>query len=278
MRWCLQGENAIGDLLMQTPAIRALRERGPDAEIHYFHGEDRRSHALLQGNPHLTQLHVGEAFSAADWDRYVYMDAWEALQWGLRERVSLVKGFGALLGVAVSDAKYDYCMTREEEVSGHALAQELGEGKPVVIIARHSASCSSNNPRIGIPNKCVSNTVWIRVTKWLLKEGFQPVAIGSREEESDPRYQEWPWKKLYGLPLREVAALLKAVNATLSVDTGIRHLAAAAGGNMYCISGAISLERISCIPIREGQQIFEEYRPLRDVTAEQIIAGAQRVL
>lgn len=51
-------DDARGDVLLTTPAVRALKEKNPDAEIHYLARRD--SSQVLVGNPHITQLHIME--------------------------------------------------------------------------------------------------------------------------------------------------------------------------------------------------------------------------
>jgi ADP-heptose:LPS heptosyltransferase len=80
------------------------------------------------------------------------------------------------------------------------------------------------------------------------------------------------------LPIRDVAALLAASHAVLSVDTGIRHLAAAVGANLYCVSGAVPLSLIRCVPVRGGQRVHEAAIAVSDVDASILIDGASKVL
>ena len=168
-------------------------------------------------------------------------------------------------------------MTGAERQRGRALASEYGEGRPVVVVARHSVSCHSNAPGYP-PNKCVANRHWHALSVWLDKQGFRPLAIGSPSEARDERYAAWAGARAYDLPIRDVAGLLSASRAVLSVDTGIRHLAAAVGANLYCVSGAIPLSLIRCVPVRAGQRIHEAAISVSDVDAEILIDGASRVL
>ena len=290
MRWCLFGDNLIGDQLMTTPAIRSRKLAHPEDEILYFFGSEKGTYVMMDGNPYLDKLEVIDGINhdnsgdvekvSAEYnaDRVVLMKPAIAFNYGVQNQTSLCEGFGSMLDVTIDSLKYDYYPKPEELEEGKRLVEEVGEGKPVVIIARHSASCSSNDPRVGTANKCVSNKTWVQVADWLLREGFVPVAVGSKKELDDGRYSEWPGKKLYGYPLRTVAGILKAAAGTLSVDTGIRHLAAAVGGNEYCISGAIPLGLIRCEAVIEGQRIHEDHRPLPYVTTKLIVDGAKKIL
>ena len=148
-----------------------------------------------------------------------------------------------------------------------------------MIVARHSASCSSNDPKCGfVPNKCVANREWVRVARRLTEWGYMPVAVGSAADRDDERYREWPGARLYGESYGALFGALQAAAAVLCVDCGIRHMAAAAGAHLYCVSGAIPLSLIHCVPVREGQRIVEEHRPPALATAPALSAGARRAL
>jgi ADP-heptose:LPS heptosyltransferase len=55
-RFLLIRLSSMGDIVLTTPLLRALRQSYPQAEIHYL---TRPSYAsLLQHNPHLTALHL----------------------------------------------------------------------------------------------------------------------------------------------------------------------------------------------------------------------------
>jgi hypothetical protein len=131
---------------------------------------------------------------------------------------------------------------------------------------------------VRVANKCVTNRHWVQVAKWLLAEGYLPVAVGSQKDAEDTRYRDWPGETLYGEGIRNIAALARVCTAVLTVDNGLRHITASAGGNLFCISGRIPLSLIRCEPIFPDQKIHEVYKELPYVTASLLIEGAQKVL
>jgi ADP-heptose:LPS heptosyltransferase len=288
LKFGLFGSHLLGDALMQTPAIRALRAQWPDATIEYYHGSDKPGMAMLEGNPCLDRLeqlavwprHRGDypfpRFTTADVIRGLV--AVQAFMWGIERGKSLAEGFGHALGVEVTDLRYDYAMTEAERARGRVLVDEYGDGRPVVVVARHSVSCESNNPAVGRANKCVPNQHWHEVSVWLEKQGYRALAVGSTSDAVDPRFAAWEGARAYGLPIRDVAGILAASHAVLSVDTGVRHLAAAVGANLYCISGCVPLSLIRCVPVRPGQRIHEEVVPVHEVRTGTLLAGASKVL
>ena len=288
VKYGLFGSHLLGDALMQTPAIRALRSLRPDAQIEYYHSVDRPGAAMLEGNPHLDRLEVLSVWPRGpreyplsrftSGDAVYPLDALRAYRWGERHGKTLAEGFGHALGVTVTDLRYDYAMTDAERARGRALADTYGGGRPVVVVARHSASCHSNAGDGTPANKCVANRHWYEISVWLARQGFRPLAIGSPDDARDERYAQWEGVRAYDLPIRHVAALLAASHAVLSVDTGIRHLAAAVGANLYCVSGAIPLSLIRCVPVRNGQRIHEIAIAVSDVDARVLIDGASNIL
>lgn len=270
-------ENLIGDTLLATPAIRSWKEHNPGGCLVCHTRRGSSSHQMLQGNPYIDDLVLYE--KAGEEPQAVRMDAWAAHTWARQNGKSLAEGFGALIDTPVSDLRYDYAITAEEEARGKELALELGGGKPVVVVARHSASCSSNDPKCNyVPNKCVPNVHWAKVSQWLLREGYVPVAVGSKEDLDDRRYSEWYGARAYGKPLRDIAALCKAAACTATVDTGLRHLSASVGGHLYTISCAIDLQLIHCVPIHKEQRIYEQVLPIPAVNCTTLMKGIALVL
>ena len=186
-------------------------------------------------------------------------------------------GYGQQLGVEVDDTAYEYTVTPGERDAAAALARDLGRGRPVVVVARHSPTCLSNHPAVRKATKCVPNAYWLACAERLIARGYVPVAVGARDEADDPRFRAWPGERLYGHPLREVAALCARSAGVLAIDNGIRHLAAAAGAHLYALSGWIHLEVIACAPVRDGQRIVEEHVPIERVAARTLSRGAERL-
>ena len=274
----LYSSNLLGDTLLQSPAIRSWKIAHPDEELHYYCTSDKGAHLLFQDNPYIDYLYVDTPASlcAPLLLPMTQMDAAQAFNLGASHQKSLAWGYGQMLGVEIDSLKYDYVPAADEDEWALRKLEELGDR--VVLIGRHSASCTSNDPKIRVANKCVTNRLWVQVANWLLREGFTPVAIGSKKDAEDQRYAEWPGKLLYGEGIRNIASLCRFSTAVLTVDNGIRHITAAAGGNLFCISGRIPLWLIRCEPVRQHQKIYEDYRELPMVTSQFLIEGAKKVL
>ena len=265
----------IGDTLLATPAIRAFKRAHPATRVTVCCAFDG-PFQVLRHNPHIDALSAG--FDAATPPgRRIELDPEAALKAGLAHGKPFAWGYGRMLGVEVDDLRYDYTVDDEDRAAAAALADSLGEGRPIVIVARHSPTCLSNHPAVRRASKCIANAYWLVCAEDLIRRGYVPVAIGAREEADDPRFQAWPGKRLYGERLRVVAALCARSAGVLTIDNGIRHLSAAAGAHVYVLSGTIGLQLIRCVPVREGQRIVEEYVPIADVNARTVRRGIERL-
>jgi ADP-heptose:LPS heptosyltransferase len=275
----LSSPHRIGDTLMATPAIRSWKRAHPSGRVTVCCRDEGGPYQVLLHNPHIDALRVvdGDDGAARYRGTRIPLDPESAFKWSHLNHHSLAQGYGRLLGVEIDGPRYDYVVTAEERAEAGRACQALGRGKPIVVVARHSVSCLSNHPAIGQANKCVDNACWLACAEALIERGYVPVAVGSREEEDDARFRSWPGAKLYGEPLRRVAAICARSAGVLTVDNGIRHLAAAAGAHLYTLSGAIPLWQIACAPVREGQRICEVHRPLADVDARTLLLGAQQL-
>ena len=268
----------IGDTLLATPAIRAWKRAHRGGRLTVCCPDCGSAYQVLLHNPYVDALVVAAGEEASRLPgAHVALDPVAALAEAWATGKPFARCYARMLGVEIDSLRYDYTITPDEREAGRETCRALGEHRPVVLVARHSVSCTSNDPAVGRANKCVDNAGWIRCADWLGRRGYVAVAIGSRDEAEDPRYARWPGRVLYGQPLRLVAAACAASAGVLTVDNGIRHLAAAAGAHLYTLSGAIPLEIISCVAVREGQRIVEEFRDVRDVTDRTLSRGAQRL-
>lgn len=273
----LASPDLIGDTLMATPAIRSWKRAHRDGRITVCCRDAGGAYQVLLHNPHVDALHAGDVGAMPLRGVRVRLDPEGAFKWAHLNGGTLARGYARMLGVELDHPRYDYTVTADERAAAERTCRELGGGKPVVIVARHSISCLSNHPAFRKANKCADNACWLPCAEWLIARGYAPVAVGGRDEEDDERFREWPGRKLYGQPLRLVAAICASSAGVLTIDNGIRHLAAAAGANLYALSGAVPLWLISCAPVRDGQRIHEEFRILDDVDADTFVRGAERL-
>jgi len=275
-RLVLECPAKIGDTLLATPAIRSWKRAHPDSHLTVCCPDRGAAAQVLAHNRHIDALVVAEGQERARLPgRHLRLDPEVALGLARTHGRSFAWGYGHILGVEIDGPAYDYTVQPDEREAAARECHTLGGGAPIVLVARHSASCTSNDPRIGAPNKCVGNAYWCQCAEGLLSRCLVPVAVGAADEAGDARFLRWPGPRWYGRPLREVAALCAAAAGVLTLDSGIRHLAAAAGGHVYALSTVLPLALMACVPVREGQRVHEEYVPLQRVTARTLSRGAR---
>lgn len=265
----------IGDTLLATPAIRSWKRAHPDGRLTVVCPDAGPALQVLLHNRFIDAL-----VTAADVDgarlpgRHLVLDPELALGLAREHGRSFAWGYGRMLGVEIDGPAYDYALEDDEREAARRAARELGGGARIVLVARHSASCTSNDPAIGFANKTIGNAYWCQCAEHLLARGVVPVAIGAAAEADDDRFRRWPGPRWYGRPIREVAALCAAAAGVLTLDNGIRHLAVAAGADVYALSTVLPLDLMACAPVRPGQRVHEEHVPLARVTARTLARGA----
>lgn len=268
-------DNLIGDFLMQSAGLRGLRVKYPDSQLIYCTPLDSVSLKLVQNFPGVDKVMTGPMGKMLREKGDLWIDAHctHAHSFAIRNGCNMTEAFTHLWDTPLDGVHYSLNIPQEYVDAARALVKERGWNSPV-ICARHSSSCSSNDPRCEyVPNKCFANREWVKVASWLKVQGMTPVAVGSQRELEDARYEEWPGEKLYGEDIMLVAALQKeCAELTISVDTGIRHLAAAVGCDLYTVSGVTAIEVVGCAPQPGTKQaIIERVIPPSLVRGEDLI-------
>lgn len=278
MNYYLYSNDLIGDTFMQTPALRALGQSGKAKNIFYVTPLDSLNRIVLANDPYITEFLEPSPEVEAMPGKHIKLQAMAAYNIGHQHQITMAHGFGILMGVQVHDISYHYTSTAEEREAGKARLKALTD-KPAVLVARHSYSCTSHDPKYNnVANITLPNKIWVDVANWLLNEGYMPIAIGSKDHGDDPRYEEWPGIKAYGVPLRELAMMMRSAKAVLSVNTGMRHLAGAVGAHLYCPVGTTPMWLVNIAPKNSFQRIYEEQVNVLTVDSATVINGAQKVL
>jgi len=240
--------NLIGDAIMQSPTIRSIKAYDPNCKITYRVPEKSISRIIHTRNPYIDEIVFNDSAQEGD----MVMDCCKAMEIGQNLHIPMTEGYGAQIGLNVLNNSIIYQPTPEDDVAALEIFKTL-INKPFVLCARHSASCTSHDPKINKPNKCFSNVYWLQMGEQLKAMGIEPIAIGSEQDLEEGRFQDWPWTKLYGYPLEHIAALLKYANGCISVDTGIRFFASAVGCNFMVISCAIPKWLVAVSPQHPNQ-------------------------
>ena len=118
----LRIDNLIGDTLMCTPALREFKLQNPQEKLICRVKPGSNSYWMLKDNPYLDELEISEVNDP----NIFLMDAGSAFQEAVKHTKSLTWGFGKILGVEITDTKYDLVLSptiQEYRASFMELAQ-----------------------------------------------------------------------------------------------------------------------------------------------------------
>lgn len=205
----------IGDIIMLTPALRALHESGEWDAVDVFCRDDLR--CLLEHNSRVRNVHPDREFMRR---RGEYSEAVDLLRVPechpdihTRSRPEL---YAEALGVSPTSWRLEYTVASGELLAGRHIVEGLPD--PVVAFA----------PMASDPKRSLASAQIVRFAYLARAHGVPLVAL----HHTDYLAQHGCWqghRTLWGANLRLVAALLTRVAAVVSVDTGILHLALAVG-------------------------------------------------
>ena len=253
----------IGDALMQSPTLRTLKVLNPDMVIKYRCPKGSVSEMIHSRNPFVDEVIPGDVAERADQE----LDCGTAMHLGNQHHMPMIEGFSMQIGFPLLNRDIVFELKPEDKTAGDKIFWDK-IGGPFVLIARHSASCSSHSAAAGFkPNKCFSNVYWLQIGEQLKSMGIEPVAIGGTKDLDEERFQEWPWTKLYGEKLEDVAGLLAhdMCRGSITVDTGIRFIASAVGANFLVISCAVPTWLVSVQPQLPNQFGLELNMPVNNI-------------
>lgn len=288
-RLWIEAEQLLGDYLIQTPAIRGLRRMYPEHQIVYLTSQESSSRPLAENTPEINLVlsPLQGTMLKKKGEPYFKGDAGVAFSVGVRAGCTMAEAYCKLWGVDFDGGHYSlkvpdnlgsYTTVLDEQKQYRDWLNLISQ-KPYVICGRHSRSCTSNDPKIGVANKCFSNKVWLEISDYLEDKGIAAYAVGTSSDAADMTYSGWRADRMiYGHPIMFSAALIQNALLTISVDTGIRHIAAAVGGNLLTINHAIPTTLIRCEPVREGQYIAEPTLNIHTLTFDQIRAELDKAL
>jgi ADP-heptose:LPS heptosyltransferase len=230
------GFNALGDTLCTTSVLRAFRRQHPDSRIVYV-VQNANFCRILEGNPDVDLIVYSDA---------LYLRGIEVATPEWVGRLPLVGDAPALLYRFDLRFVCTHAAAFQEHISvgfGRALGVDVASVRPTVVLDerdRRGARFVAPRPYVCLSVNSLSNPPremgsggrkdwpperWAELASLLLARGYDVLALGS---EADV-FPELPAgvRRLHGLPIRVVAALIEGAACLVTVENGLAHLAAA---------------------------------------------------
>ena len=238
MRAVFLGLNALGDTLCTTPAIRAYRRKYPEATIIYV-TQSAPFCRVLDKNPDIDLLLYSEHLYFNGLPGPDQMVAWlQTLPIDLRESATLYR-----LDLNLVCQTAEVFQSHISEAFARLVQVDLESTRPLIFLDEHdrrAAQVFARRPYVVLSPHSVSNPErtdgrgrrkdwpienWSELASRIAATGeFDLYAIGS---ERDTWIDIPHARRLHGLPIRTLAALLEQAACVVTVENGIAHLCAA---------------------------------------------------
>jgi ADP-heptose:LPS heptosyltransferase len=228
------GVNALGDTLCTTPVIRAFRRANPGTAIVYL-TQAAPFTRILDGNPDIDLLIYSERLYFNGIPDQT--NAWlSLLPLDLRGGNNLLYRLDLKIGCTTMEAFQEHI----SKAFARPLNVQTDTTRPIVVLSdleRRAASLFAHRPFIIFSSHSVSNPDRLdgrgNRKDWPF-ERWQALARGIRELGDFDIYQVGSERddapvlegvtRLYGLPIKVVAALLERADCVVTVENGIGHL------------------------------------------------------
>jgi ADP-heptose:LPS heptosyltransferase len=205
-------DKGLGDILMCTPALRAVKLANPEVKIRFYTGFP----SLVCGLPYLDEV--------VPWTETPPGTIWLGYEDAIPPRVHLARIIGDVLGVAVTDVRPD-CVVRPDLVEQYRAA--WGDGPNIVVLRRAGA---------WTPNKDWPMAYWDGLVARLCRD-YRVIEIG---EPARTVVDALPGRYIDLRGATDLDALVAVVSAAdlyVGPDSGPMHIAAAAGRRAVVICG-----------------------------------------
>ncbi len=291
--------SSIGDILLTTPLVRALRRRHPDSRLVFV--TKRAMAPLVADNPHLTEvvsLEPGEPIHhLAARLRARRPTHGLDLHGGLRSRALRVlvgarwSGYSnrriaraALVSlkvdwygvrVPVAERYFDAARSLDVRPDGGGPELALGAGarqRAAEWLARHGldgAPIVALTPGAAHGTKRWPLAHWIALASRLHAAGYRPVVVGGPDDRGLAHQVAGagPAANAAGeFSLQESGALLARARAVVSGDTGVMHMATGVGTPVVALFGP-TVEQFGFFPYRARSLVLQRAMDCRPCTA-----------
>ena len=279
------GVNAFGDTLCTTPVIRAFRRANPDTAIIYV-TQAAPFCRVLDGNPDIDLLLYSERLylngipeDTATWLGMLPLDLREQAtlyrldlklactrEEHFKEHIS--KSFARLIGIETDSVKPFVVLNDLERRAARLFAQ-----RPYVVLSTHSVS-NPDRPDGRGKRKDWPVERWQMLARRLAGLGSLDVYQIGSERDEPPQIDAA--RRLYGLPIKVVAALLENAACVVTVENGVAHLCAAV--NAPTITIYSNLMPIEWAYPAESHRSRVLYGDPFDLSCDEVASAVEEVL
>jgi ADP-heptose:LPS heptosyltransferase len=284
MRAVFLGLNALGDTLCTTPAIRAFRRKYPDATIVYV-TQSAPFCRVLDNNPDIDLLLYSERLYFNGLPEPEQMVPWlHTLPIDLRESASLYR-----LDLRLACHTMEAFQSHISETFARLIEVELESTRPLLFLDEHDrrgARVFGRRPYVVLSPHSVSNPEradgrgkrkdwpmenWNELARRVHATGeFDIYLIGS---ERDTCIDINHARRLHGLSIRTIAALLEQAACVFTVENGIAHLCAAV--NAPTVELFSNLMPLAWAKPADGSRTRILYGDPLEMSCDEVYAGFQ---
>jgi len=219
-------QGGIGDALLLTPSLRAIKKRYPLSRTHIFCTTPAHLQ-IFKNNPFIDKLEFGSVWrhpiqtirTMQGWATYDYRSDYGIWLPSLTSDKHAAKIIAEWLGVSLSTESVELFLNAQDEARG---AKLLMPYKNCVVI--HPKAAFSAN----------KDWIWERWPELVERNPqYTFIQIGSSGEDYVKGCVDHR-----GISIRDTAAVIKAANALVAVDSLFAHVAAAVGTRAVVLFGA----------------------------------------
>jgi heptosyltransferase II len=289
---------ALGDTLMVTPTVRALKSKYPEAEIDFLCSESAAP--LLELNPFITHLYrirrrnwpyaispekrrLARRLNARNYNLSLLYET--APRYHRLLEHAGIQRIGGFSEIAFDPAKH--CIVNYLTAAGFSESAPADHRMDLPLAPEDESAAERlighiKTPRIGLhlgygprgkkKNQSDRLKGWgrenfLRLSRMLVDHGANLVFTGSKEDRSDIEYicRQLPQNRICSTAgrtrVRELAAVQKKMDLFVSVDTGPAHMAAAVGVPLLVLWGPAIFEQVHPIAPASPIQILRAPQP-----------------
>lgn len=235
LKLCVQRKlGGIGDVLMTTPVVKALKLRYPDAEItyatdpHYYQGD---LFDILQGNPYIDHLVNYRGINPQEYQLFVDITGiCPPVETRSNPPINRIDLFARHVGIRLDDHLPDYIVTEEEKIWAKQWIQQKFGSAPHPIVLVHTASV--DHKRTWPIEKYV---------KLLAQLAHERPEVRFIVLDHNKKRATWDLKNCIGIQnfgIRQTAALIWASDLFVGPDSGPLHIAGALEKEIVSIFGS----------------------------------------